>query len=377
MSGGPGVPRTRAPENLEGPRTKAPAGLGPGTLMPRPIPCYSGPMAKNRWYHFSPGGEVADLDGFEKVLELRKAGGFSWCAFVAPGKDDLEPLVEALGLHPLSVEDCFDDDHLPKIDIFPGYTGILFNDFLNGSDDVTVREINFFLGKDFIVSVLRDESADTRLNDEVLAELAFDAVSQASGPARILHAILDRVIDRKFSAVESIGDRIARLEDLILGEKDPVDHAELQGIRQNLLVMRKSLFHEREILARICRHDSVLIQKEDLAYFSNLYDHLAKFVELVEASRETMTNLVQIQLSLSSNAMAESANRTNRSVNRLTLITTIFMPLSLIAGIGGMSEWTMMTGQGNWKTSYPILIGLMALVGVANFILLKWLQRKK
>ena len=105
------------------PQTRAPTGPGPGTLMPRQIPCYSDPMAKNRWYHFSPGGEVADLDGFEKVLELRKAGGFSWCAFVAPGKDDLEPLVEALGLHPLSVEDCFDDDHLPKIDIFPGYTG--------------------------------------------------------------------------------------------------------------------------------------------------------------------------------------------------------------------------------------------------------------
>lgn len=334
-------------------------------------------MTKSKWYHFSPDGKVADVKSFAKAVELGEKGGFSWFAYIAPKKDDLVPLVDALGIHPLSIEDCFDEDHLPKIDIFPEYTGILFNDFQNGSEDVTVREMNFFLGKNFIVSVFSDKSADIHTCEAILAELAHDAVQTLSGPARMLHAILDRVIDNKFVSVESVGDRISGSEDVILTEGGIVDNTVLHNIRQNLMVMRKSLFHEREILARICRRDSLLIQKEDLAYFSNLYDHLAKFVELVESNRETVTSLVQIQLALTSNAMAESANRTNRSVNRLTLITTIFMPLSLIAGIGGMSEWTMMTGPGNWKTAYPVVVGLMALVGIATYVALKWLDRKK
>jgi len=333
-------------------------------------------MTKNNWYHFSPDGAAIDAQSLGNALELRKKGGFVWCSYVSPGKDDLAPLVAALGIHPLSVDDCFDEDYLPKIDIFPEYTGILFNDFLNGNDAVTIREINLFLGKDFIVSVFRDGSADIHQCGAILAQLAFDTVKPVSGPACVLHVILDRIINNKFAAVESVGDRISEFEDKILTGSGPVDSASLHGIRQTLMVMRKSLFHEREILARICRRDSPLIRDADLAYFSNLYDHLAKFVELVESNRETVTDLVQIQLSLTSNAMAESANRTNRSVNRLPLITTIFMPLSLIAGIGGMSEWTMLTGPENWKIAYPVLIGGMAAMGVANYFALKWLDGK-
>jgi magnesium transporter len=334
-------------------------------------------MAKANWFHFSAEGTATEALSLENVLSLKRSGGFIWCAYVSPGKDDLQPLVDSLGIHPLSIDDCFDDDHLPKIDLFPEYTGILFNDFLNGSDTVNIGEVNFFLGKDFIVSVFQEESADIHQCGAIFAELAFDTVKPVSGPARVLHAMLDRIVNNKFAAVESVGDRISEFEDIILTGEGQIDNAALHGIRQNLRVMRKSLFHEREILARICRRDSPLIRDVDLAYFSNLYDHIAKFVELVESNRETVTDLVQIQLSLTSNAMAESANRTNHSVNRLTLITTIFMPLSLIAGIGGMSEWTTFTGPENWKIAYPLLLGFMALIGVVNYIVLKRLDKKR
>jgi magnesium transporter len=332
-------------------------------------------MKQNGWYHFSPQGAITETQTLEEAMALRRGGGFLWLAYVSPLKDDLDPLVETLGLHPLSIEDCFDEDHLPKMDVFPEYTGLLFNDFRDYGRMVSIEEMNFFLGKDFLVSIFREGSSEIYHCGNILAELASNAEA-IPGPARILHAILDRVIDNKFTSVEKVGDAISEFEDSILTENAPIDNVQLHAIRQNLMIMRKSLFHEREILARICRRDSAFIREGDLAYFSNLYDHLAKFVELVESNRETVTNLVQIQLSLTSNAMAESANRTNRSVNRLTLITTIFMPLSLIAGIGGMSEWTMMTGAGNWKVAYPAMIGLMAVIGIANYVALRRLDRK-
>lgn len=336
-------------------------------------------METRYWCYFSPEGNVTPIKGLSlsDTLSLRKKGGFIWLAYIAPQKEDLEPLVEGLGIHPLSIEDCFDEDYLPKMDLFTDYAGILFNDFVKGPDTVGVRELNFFLGKDFLVSVFRDGMSDLARCEAVLAELSREVQGVSISPARVLYAILDRIIDSKFSSVEQIGDMISKVEDSMLTGSSPVDNMAVHGIRQNLLVMRKTLFHEREILARICRHDSPLFQKADLAYFSNLYDHLAKFVEIVESNRETITNLVQIQLSLASNAMAESANRTNRSVNRLTLITTIFMPLSLIAGIGGMSEWTMITGPNNWKIAYPLLLGAMAVVGVVNFLFLKRFEQKE
>lgn len=333
-------------------------------------------MSKISWKYFSPEGAVTEMTTFEDVTQPRKPGSFVWLAYTDPEKDELLPLVDAFGIHPLSIEDCFDDDHLPKIDIFPEYTGILFNDFLNGNDTVAISELNFFVGSDFLVSVFRGASSDIHQCEVIIDELLRDKGNSVPGPARVLYAILDRSIDNKFAAVERIGDRISEFEDVILTGSGPIDGMELHGIRQNLMVMRKSLFHEREILARICRRDSSLIQDRDLAYFSNLYDHLAKFVELVESNRETVTNLVQIQLSLTNNAMAEAANRTNRQVSRLTFITTIFMPLSLIAGIGGMSEWTALTGPENWKIAYPTLIGIMAIMGIANYFTLRWFDRR-
>ena len=333
-------------------------------------------MTGKNWLYFSPYGTIEAASCLDEALSMKKAGGFLWCALISPSPDDLEPLVKGLGIHPLSIEDCFDDQYLPKMDIFPDYLGMLFNDFVEEDGLVGIREINFFLGKDFLVSVFRGEEADASRFKDMLERFALDADNLVSGPVRLFHAILDRIIDNKFSLVEDVGDHISSFEDRVLGGSQAADAAELHGIRQNLMVMRKTLLHERELLARICRRDSPLIQRADLAYFSNLYDHLAKFVEIIESNRETMTNLAQIQLTMANNAMAEASNRMNRTMSRLTLITTIFMPLSLIAGIGGMSEWTQLTGIGNWKIAYPALIGFMAVLGVSTYFVLRWLERK-
>jgi magnesium transporter len=333
-------------------------------------------MTGKNWLYFSPYGTIEAASCLDEALSMKKSGGFLWCALLSPTRDELEPLEKGLGIHPLSIEECFDDQYLPKMDVFPDYLAILFNDFVEEEGLIGIREINFFLGKDFLVSIFRGKEAEAARFKDILERFVLDAENLVSGPVRLLHAIMDRIIDSKFSLVEKIGDHISAFEDKVLEESKPVDAAELHGIRQNLMVMRKTLLHERELLARICRRDSPLIQTADLAYFTNLYDHLAKFVEIIESNRETMTNLAQIQLTMANNAMAEASNRTNRSVSRLTLITTIFMPLSLIAGIGGMSEWTMFTGPENWKIAYPVLIGIMAIMGAANYFVLRWLERK-
>ncbi len=97
---------------------------------------------------------------------------------------------------------------------------------------------------------------------------------------------------------------------------------------------------------------------------------------MVEVCREMVASLMELHLSLVNNELARLGNRTNQVVRRLTFITTIFMPLSFFAGVGGMSEWSMMTGPQNWRYAYPLFLVAMTAIGVASYYLLRWLDRK-
>jgi len=197
------------------------------------------------------------------------------------------------------------------------------------------------------------------------------------GPDFLLHFILDQVVDRKFVAIEALEDELNISEEAILADLPSFNPAELLHLRQDLLSLRKSLFHEREILMKICRMDCPFVTKKAIFFYRDIYDHLSKFFELTESSRDIVTSLMEMYLSMLNNQMAKAANDTNTTVRRLTFITTIFMPLSLLAGIGGMSEWSMMTGPQNWKISYPMFLLAMVILGLANYLLLKWWERKR
>lgn len=141
-------------------------------------------------------------------------------------------------------------------------------------------------------------------------------------------------------------------------------------------MLRKSLYHEREILVKINRLDCPFIPEKALIAYRDIYDHLAKFFELTETYREIETSLMELYTSLLNNKMTQMSNETNRSVKRLTLITTVFMPLTLLASIGGMSEWTMMTGgEEKWEISYTIFLIGLVIIGGINYFLIKGLEK--
>jgi magnesium transporter len=334
-------------------------------------------MLCNRFFCCRTDGSHTEHASAAAACASASQNDFVWAAYASPEPEALNNLTDLFAISPLSLADCFDDDRIPKIDTFPGYSEILFNDFLPFSPAFGVEEINAFLGKSFLVTVFGDVTAASVAPEEILFSLSAEKNVRPPSSASLLHAILDRLVNGHFSAIEEVGDRIAAFEDSVMDGTEAVSAAELQGIRHALTLMRKSLVHEREILVRIGMKDSVYIPDALLAFYENLLDHISKYLDIVESSRESVTNLMQIKLSLTGNAMAEAANRTNASVSRLTFITTIFMPLTLLAGIGGMSEWTMMTGQQNWKVSYAILVGAMAVLALANFAILKRLERRK
>ncbi len=340
-------------------------------------------MSESRFYHITRDGNVLHLSTTVDALSAVKGGGFVWLDYIRPSKEnlpalkeELSALIEPLGLHPLSIEDCTDENQIPKIEDFPRNTFILFNTFSYSKQQLTIDEVDLFIGENFLVTVSGNGVDCERpfINIERMLELDVENVRQ--GPAFLMHVILDQIVDRKFLAIEALEDELDAAEESMLADISSFNPGALLRLRRDLLALRKSLFHEREILVKICRKDCPFISEKVIFPYRDIYDHLAKSFELTETFREIVTSLVEMYLSMINNRMTRFANETNATVRRLTFITTIFMPLTLLAGIGGMSEWSMMTGASNWRIAYPVFMVAMVLIGIASYFFLKRLEKR-
>ena len=329
-------------------------------------------------YFIGTSGTMDTLETLEEGLKKldAKTPGYLWLDYYEPTEENLSLLKEPFKLHELSMEDCLDDDQIPKINEYETYVQVLFNTFLYSDKIVLINEINLFVGDNFLVTVTRAQKDNPDIAKEFKAVIESELRNAKLGPSFAMHIILDHIVDDKFNAIEAVGDDLAQLEELMTEKHSEFDHTLLQKIRQSLMSLRKSLFHEREILVKICRNDIDLIPDKAIIHYNDIYDHVTKFFELTEIYREMVTNLIQTNLAIINNDIAIAANKTNLSVRRLTVITTIFMPLTLLSGIFGMSEWSMITHRFNWTISYPAFFGLMVVIGIVDYFLIKWLEKK-
>lgn len=332
-------------------------------------------MSEVKYYHFSATGLFYGVETLVDAISELHEGGFIWLDFFQPTKAELMKLVDTIGIHPLSVEDCLDNRQVPKIEHFPNNTFIIFNAFSYADKTLYVDEINLFIGKNFLISVSGRNSESRKPLNDIAKIIEKDPGTVKTGPAFLMHVILDNIVDQKFQAFDSLEDELDLAEDEVVNNTSEFRPTELIRLRKSLLSLRKSLFHEREILVKICRMDCPFIQEKAIFHYRDIYDHLAKFFELTETYREIVTSLMEMYTSLLNNLMTKMSNETNSSVRRLTLMATIFMPLTLIASIGGMSEWSMMTGPANWKIAYPLFILGMLVIGVIDYYLIRHLEK--
>ena len=334
-------------------------------------------MSESKFYHFSQDGLFYGVSSVKDAIAASKEGGFIWLNFFDPSIEELHSLVDTMGVHPLSVEDCLDSSQVPKIEQFPDNTFIIFNAYTYCNKEVYIDEIDLFIGKNFLITVSGIKSDGRKPLNGIARIIENDPTLAKAGPAFLMHVVLDYVVDEKLSAFEALEDELEDAEDAVLNKPEDFNASELMRLKKYLVNLRKSLFHEREILVKLCRMDCPFIPEKAIVHYRDVYDHLAKFFELTETDREIVTSLMELYTSLLNNQMTKMSNDTNLSVRRLTMVATIFMPLTLIAGIGGMSEWTMMTGgQENWKTSYPIFIAAMGVIAVISYLLIRLLEKR-
>ena len=333
-------------------------------------------MSESKFYHFAPSGHFYGVHTVEEAIKASAEGGFIWLNFYNPSIQELHSLVDTMGVHPLSVEDCLDSSQVPKIEHFPGNTFIIFNSFSYKEKQLYIDEIDLFIGKNFLITVSGINSEGRKPLNGIIRIIENDPAMASAGPAFLMHVVLDYIVDEKLQAFESLEDELEVAEDEVLNNPAGFQPTELMRLKKYLVNLRKALFHEREILVKICRMDCPFVSDKAIFHFRDIYDHLAKFFELTETNREIVTSLMELYTSLLNNQMTRVSNQTNDSVRRLTLIATVFMPLTLIASIGGMSEYSMITGPNNWRISYPLFLLGMGLIAMMNYVLIKWLERR-
>jgi len=265
-----------------------------------------------------------------------------------------------LGLHPLAVEDVVNTGQRPKVEEYGDSLFVIVHhltleeDPATGWIDLDREQIALVLQPGTVMSVREHERP---LFDPVRQRLRGGARRiRTSGPDYLGYALIDAVVDHYFPLLEDLGDRLDALEDSVLEEPTPADLARLHALRRILLVLRKSVWPLRDTLNQLLRSDVPLITDETRVFLRDVADHAALALDMVETYRDWVASLTDLY-------MTGISNRMNEIMKVLTIIATIFIPLSFVAGLYGMnfdtsSPWNM--PELGWRLGYPAVLAVMA-----------------
>jgi magnesium transporter len=291
--------------------------------------------------------------------------GLLWLDLDDPMNRDLDDLAARYGFHELAIEDCRHHIQLAKLDYYDGYSFVIVNSthYSVKPCEVQVREIDAFLGPDYIITVHEGSSSAV---EEIQKRVASNA-KHVTRPDQVLHAIIDTVVDRYLPTLDHIGDTIDEVEDQLLISPTPTLLQTIFELKRGLLQFRRAVSSQRELLNLLIRDESRLIHQDMRIYFRDVYDHVVRAMDLVETYRDLLTGGLDIYLT-------QMANRTNDIVKALTILATITLPLTLVTGYFGMNfvyiPW-LKDPNGIWyATAFMLVITISML---AFFKLRKWL----
>ncbi|MDI6799153.1 MAG: magnesium/cobalt transporter CorA [Actinomycetota bacterium] len=305
-------------------------------------------------------GESLEVDasGLKGILTDNDAVG--WVDLSSPTKEELGLLVDYFGFHPLAMEDAEAEFNLPKIDTYSDHLFIVWHSPLadQSSQEPSFSEVDIFVTSNLVVTIHYVEIKSL----SKLYERAKESKNlMGKGPGFILHAVIDHMVDEYYLLIDKISDDIDLLEDEIFGAPSQDQLKRLFGYRRKLLAIRKIVAPQREVISLLIRHEK-LIGQDVYLYFQDIYDHLVRILDFVDTSREVISGAMEIYLSQVSNKM-------NEVMKRLTIVATIFMPLTLITSLYGMNFRNM--PELNWRYGYFIVLAFMTIFSVVTFIVFK------
>lgn len=348
-------------------KTYHPPGTAPGTLIGREI-AITGELSINL-IDYSPDEyietELSDIDQCKPYLDKESV---TWIHLQgAVSADLIKNLGSIFELHPLTLEDVLNKGQRPKTEEYSDSLFVILSMPIEVDGRTMVEQVSIFLGENYIISFC-DGNIDP-------FEPLRQRLRKINGSIRtkkadyILYCILDLVIDQGYPVLESFGEDIELIEEAVLDSSAQKNLlAEIHRIRRELLLLRRNLWPQREVVNNLLRSENVLIKEGTSLYLRDCYDHTIQILELIENYREMASSLIDIYLS-------SSSNRLNEIMRVLTMIATIFIPLTFVAGLYGMnfshpaSPWAM--PELHWYYGYPFSWGIMLTIVIAMVIYFK------
>lgn len=326
-------------------------------------------MIRSVFYqHGKPLQVNLELASLQKAF--RSKHGVLWVDFAGEPPEVCQPILESFGFHPLAIDDALQETHSPKIDDWGSYVYLVLNYMrLNGVEkrdwEMEVDELDIFLGANFVVT---HHDYPLPPIDAALASLQRDQRPLRDGADHLLYKIMDNVVANYMPIVERIDEEIDEIEDQVFDHPTPRTLERLFLLKRVLLVMRRILLPQREVLNKLARDDYAIIDRKDRIFFRDIYDHLVRLHDLNESMRDLVSGALDTYLSVMNNRM-------NEVMKTLTIITTVFMPLTFITGFYGMNYFAANPPYEGWTTPFAFYLTLGILL-LTPFIMYLWMRRR-
>ena len=277
----------------------------------------------------------------------------------------VERLGSYFGLHPLILEDIMNTSQRPKMEDLGDAIYVVLKMIEYGADgpDVATEQMSVVFGKNFVLT-FQERPGDT-----------FDPVRERirkgkgrirkMGPDYLAYALIDSVVDDYFIVLERMGEQIEQLEDELISDPKKATLNEIHQLKRQMILLRKSVWPLRELISRLERAESPIIQKTTGIFLRDVYDHAIQIIDNIETFRDMLSGMLDMYLS-------SVSNRMNEVMKFLTIIGTIFIPLTFLAGVYGMNFKFM--PELEWRWGYYLIWGIMIAAGVS---LILYFRKKK
>jgi magnesium transporter len=314
---------------------------------------------------------VADKDTIREIRgedEIRKAiesGQNVWIELESQCKEADDLLVNVFDIHPLTIEDIWAKRSQPKLEDYRKYLYLIIH-VIKGPKRVALElaELDVLLGKTFVIT--HDPTGE--ITKDVVEELTRDCTLLRKGPAWLAHSILDHAVDRYLPVVDDLDTQLESLTNEALVKagtpKGPPLLKRILKYKRLLQDLRRMSVHQREIFLRVSRGEFEEIPRETMPFYRDVYDHFLRINDLIESYRDLVTSALEAYLTVQSNRM-------NEIMKTLTMISTVMLPLTFIAGVYGMNFKHM--PELSWVMGYPLALGVMAATVI---VILLWFRAK-
>lgn len=304
---------------------------------------------------------------FPKLIRNRRS--LLWVDFSGEPPETCLPILKVFGFHPLAIEDALQQTHSPKLDDWGDYLYIALNYMAvahNGGEwDTEIDELDIFLGKNYIVT---HHDFPLPAIEETWNTCQRDPRTLQDGADHLLYKIADKLIAAYMPAVEKIDETIDQIEDQVFDRPSPQTLERLFALKRVLLAMRRILLPQREVMNKLARDDFQVIDPRDRIFFRDLYDHLVRLHDLNESLRDLVGGALDTYLSVINNRM-------NDIMKTLTIITTLFMPITFITGFFGMNFFEPVANLTGWTTRsiFSLTVFIMLFFPFGMYL---WMRRR-